>query len=240
MKIFTFLFLFAILCTTSAKSQKTIKGSGYILTQQREVPLYNSIEVNGPLRIFATPDELRPVIIEADNNLFPYIKTEIRHDTLRIFIEEQVYIKTFAVMNIFLSTPNISNLKVENGANIDGSRTPWKNKATTIEANTGTRVKWHLETQMLQVRAEGNTVLTLNGKANIFNLQLEQGALLEAGELKANQAIVKIAGASSKATLDVSGSISYDISQKGRLIYKGTPEVLSADLSSGAKVNRRK
>ena len=92
MKTFTFLFLFAILCTTSAKGQKTIKGSGYILTQQREVPVYNSIEVNGPLRIFATPDELRPVIIEADNNLFPYIKTEVRHDTLRMFIDREVYI----------------------------------------------------------------------------------------------------------------------------------------------------
>lgn len=158
MKTLTFLFLFAILCTTGAKSQKTIKGSGYILTQQREVPVYNSIEVNGPLRIFATPDELRPVIIEADNNLFPYIKTEVRHDTLRMFIDREVYIETFAVMNIFLSIPNISNLKVENGANIDGSRTPWKNKVTTIKAYPNTRIKWYIDTPMLNLTAEGNTV----------------------------------------------------------------------------------
>ena len=220
MKTFTFLFLFAILCTTGAKSQKTIKGSGYILTQQREVPVYNSIEVNGPLRIFATPDELRPVIIEADNNLFPYIKTEVR--------------------NIFLSIPNISNLKVENGANIDGSRTPWKNKATTIKAYPNTRIKWYIDTPMLNLTAEGNTVITLNGNADTFSLNLEQGALLAASELKTKQATVTISGMSSKATIDVSGSISYDLSQKGRLIYKGTPQILKANISSGAKVNQRK
>lgn len=240
MKTFTFLFLFAILCTTGAKSQKTIKGSGYILTQQREVPVYNSIEVNGPLRIFATPDELRPVIIEADNNLFPYIKTEVRHDTLRMFIDREVYIETFAVMNIFLSIPNISNLKVENGANIDGSRTPWKNKATTIKAYPNTRIKWYIDTPMLNLTAEGNTVITLNGNADTFNLSLEQGALLAASELKTKQATVTISGMSSKATIDVSGSISYDLSQKGRLIYKGTPQILKANISSGAKVNQRK
>ena len=240
MKTFTFLFLFAILCTTSAKSQKTIKGSGYILTQQREVPVYNSIEVNGPLRIFATPDELRPVIIEADNNLFPYIKTEVRHDTLRMFIDREVYIETFAVMNIFLSIPNIANLKVENGANIDGSRTPWKNKATTIKAYPNTRIKWYIDTPMLNLTAEGNTVVTLNGNADTFSLNLEQGALLAASELKTKQASVTISGMSSKATIDVSDSISYDLSQKGRLIYKGTPQILKANISSGAKVSQRK
>lgn len=240
MKIFIFIFLFIILFITGAKSQKTIKGSGYILTQQREIATYNSIEVNGPLRIFATPDEVRPVIIEADNNLFPYIKTEVRHDTLRIFIDPEVYIETFAVMNIFLSTPNISNLKAENKATIDGSRTPWKNKTANIEARAETRIKWHVETSVLNVKAKGNTVITLNGNADIFNLELEQGALLAASELKTKQATVAITGMSSKATLDVSGSISYDLSQKARLIYQGTPEILKASISSGAKVNRKK
>lgn len=240
MKIFTFIFLFAILCTTGTKGQKTVKGSGYILTQQRELSVYNSIEVNGPLRIFATPDELHPVIIEADNNLFPYIKTEVKHDTLRIFIEQQVYIETFAVMNIFLSIPNISNLKAENGATIDGSRTLWKNKSTTIEAYPNTRIKWHVQTSMLNVKAKGNTVITLNGNTNTFDLQMEQGALLEASGLKTTEATVTITGASSKATLNVSGSISYNLSQKGRLIYKGTPKVLQANIFSGAKVSPRK
>lgn len=240
MKIFTLIFLFIILCTTGAKSQKTVKGSGYILTQQREIPAYNYIEVNGPLRIFATPDELRPVIIEADNNLFPYIKTEFRHDTLRMFIERQVYIETFAVMNIFLSTPGISGIKAENGATIDGSRTPWKNKHTAIESAADTRIKWHLETSELNVNARGNSVITLKGTTDILDIDLEQGALLAAEELKAKQANVTISGESSKATIQVSETISYDLSKQARLIYKGAPKILQANISSGAKVNRRK
>lgn len=240
MKIFTLIFFFVILCTLCTKSQKTVKGSGYILTQQREVPTYNSIEVNGPLRIFATPDELHPIIIEADNNLFPYIKTEIRHDTLRMYIDNQVYIETFAVMNIFLSIPDISYLKAENGATIDGSHTSWKNKATTIESTTATRIKWHLETTALNIEAQGNSVITLKGTTDKFNVELTQGALLAADELKAKQATVTITGISSKATLQVSDSISYDLSQKGKLIYRGTPKIIKANISSGAKVIRKK
>lgn len=240
MKTFTLIIFFTILYTIGANAQKTIKGSGYILTQQRELPTYNSVEVDGPLRIFATPNELRPVIIEADNNLFPYIKTEIKHDTLRIFIEQDVYIETFAVMNLFLSIPNISNLKVQNRAEIDGSRTPWKNKSTNIEAGAGTRIKWNIETSILNVKAKGNCVITLNGYTNTFNLQLTQGGLLDANGLKAKQANIIIAGELSKATLNVSETISYNLSQNGKLVYKGTPKTLKSSISSGAKVKQKK
>lgn len=239
MKIIALYLILFISGISGANAQKIIKGSGYILTQQREVHIYNSIEVNGPLHVFATPDELRPVIIEADNNLFPYIKTELKQDTLKIYIEPGISIENFAAMNIFLSTPGISNLKATNGANIDGSHTSWKNKQTNIEAYGNTKINWHTLTGTLNVSGQNNVIITLKGTAKTFNLTLGQNSLLDASGLNAVNARMNIS-AGSKATIQVSGTISYDISNKGRLIYKGLPEILKASTTSGGKASKRK
>lgn len=239
MKTALSLFVVFIFWATSANGQAIIKGSGYILTQQREISTYNSIEVNGTFRVFISPDELRPVVVEADNNLFAYIKTEVKDNTLIIYIEDSVYIKKFAAMNIFLSTPHIVKIKVASGASLDGSPHPWKNLRTDIEVVDDSQIKWHPATQLLNIAGRNNADIILKGSTGQLNVELELKSTLEASGLKTQEADIHLS-TQSEATIEVSGKIKYNLQQKSRLIYKGEPKITEALTTSGARVIRKK
>lgn len=239
MKTALFLCIVFAFCAISANSQLLIKGSGYILTQQREVPVYNSIEVKGTFRVFISPDELRPVVVEADNNLFAYIKTEVKNNTLIIYIEDSVYIKKFAAMNIFLSTPHIIKIKVASGASLDGSHHPWKNLRTDIEVADNSQIKWHPATQSLNITGRNNVDIILKGNTKQLNVELKLKSTLAASEFKIQEADIHLS-TQSEATVEVSGELQYDLQQKSRLVYKGEPKITKALTTSGARVIRKK
>lgn len=239
MKATLFLFMLFVFQATCVNGQSEVKGSGYILTQQRETPIYNSIEINGTFSVFISPDELRQVVVEADNNLFPYIKTEVKNDTLRIYVEDSVYIKKYAAMNIFLSVPHISKIRATSGARLDGSPHIWKNTQTDIEAIDNAEVKWHTVTQILNVTGRDEANIKLKGNTGLLNIVLEQKSELDASELKAQEAEIDISN-QSKAVIEVSDKIKYSLSQKSKLKYIGAPNISKAQVSSGSQITGKK
>ena len=68
----------------NAIAQKAgIKGSGYILTQERKTDLFHSIEVSDHISVYIVQGTFGSITVEADNNLFPYIKTEVKNNLLK-------------------------------------------------------------------------------------------------------------------------------------------------------------
>src|SRR5512133_1825579 len=95
--IFFLTVLFGLLSLTSCERWKCVEGSGNRLTETRNpgvffgLESYNDCEIN--IVIDTTLSE--PVInIEADENVLPYIKTEIQSENLIITTQDKKCLET--------------------------------------------------------------------------------------------------------------------------------------------------
>src|SRR3982751_1352355 len=57
-----------------------VKGSGHVVTESRDVPEFSGIDVGGIYKVDVTAQKDFAVVVEADDNLLPLIRTEVDGD----------------------------------------------------------------------------------------------------------------------------------------------------------------
>lgn len=238
-KYITIIILLFLLGTAHAQEVHDIKGSGYVLTQQRETGYFNSIEVSRQISVYIVQGELQPITVEADNNLFPYIKTVIHNKILKIYIPDTVNIVKFADMNVLISMPSIVTLYARQESLIDASPQEWHAGEVKLEATIGSRIKLAIKATALTLKATTSSTVELKGEINQLNADLLTSARLYGRNLQVKKANLTIA-TGARAELKVSNELEYDLNGNARLTYRGNPTVLKAIATSRSKVIHEK
>lgn len=234
------IFLFCLLLQqVEGQSPQIVKGSGYVLTQQRETDYFNSIEVSQHISVAIVQGEFQPITVEADDNLFPYIKTVVRNSVLKIYISDTVNIVKYADLNVLISMPTIRSLYASNNSHIDATPQLWKINDIQIKASENSQIKLHLEAENTIVNGRTSAFIELKGKTRNLKAQLKTAAYLEARNLQTNEANLEMA-IGAKAEINVIRTLAYNLSGNARLIFRGTPTIEKSQLSSGSKIIWRK
>lgn len=218
-----------------SQGQRDIKGSGYVLTQQRETSYFSSIEVAGKISVYISPGELLPVTIEADDNLFPYIKTVVRDDILKIYLSDTVNIVKFADMNVLIGMPKISTLMARQFGYIEGNMSTWVVDTVKIRAASAGRIKLAAKASYIDVKGKTSAIIELKGKTGKLEAELTTAARLYAHELEADRAAIDL-GTGAKAEIRVKQELEYDLGGSSQLFYKGNPRILQDKTTAGSKV----
>ena len=239
MKAIILITLLFFLSPFSIQAQKDIKGSGYVLTQQRELEKFTSIELSSGIDMALVQGDLQPVIVESDYNLFPYIKTVVRDQVLKIYIPDTVRITKYADMNVLISIPTLCDLNAARGSHIDASPELWNVESIRLEATSGARIKIHLKSTQTTVIGKTSGILDIKG--HIVNLKafLKTGARLNAKNLAADQAQLHLS-TGARAELEVRDSLQYNLVGNARLLLRGNPVITHSQLHSGSKLMREK
>lgn len=218
-----------------SQGQRDIKGSGYVLTQQRETSYFSSIEVAGKISVYISPGEFLPITIEADDNLFPYIKTVVRDDILKIYLSDTVNIVKFADMNVLIGMPKVSRLMARQFGYIEGSMSTWDVDTVKIRVASAGRIKLAAKASYIDAKAKTSAIIELKGKTKELEAELTTAARLDARELEADEADIDL-GTGAKAEIRVNHELEYNLGGSSRLIYKGNPRILQAKTTAGSKV----
>ena len=163
------LLLVFYLTISAVWGQKNVKGSGYVLTQQRETADFTSIEISRGIDVAIVRGEMEPITVEADDNLFSYIKTTVKNKVLKIYIPDSVNIVKYASMNVLISMPTLGSLKASNHSRIDAWPQIWNLRTIRLEATTGGQIRIRLKAEDIQAEARTSGILEIKGEAQ--NLQ---------------------------------------------------------------------
>lgn len=231
--------LWAFSCHSYAQTVTNVKGSGYILTQQRETAFFNSIEVSRNISVYLVQGKFQPITVEADNNLFRYIKTVVRNNTLKIYIPDTVNIVKFTHMNILISLPEIKTLQASQASLIEAAPQLWKTPGVQLFASTGSRIRLAVQTSDITVSAKTSAIIELQGKTQTMEARLKTSAQMYARHFQAEEASIELA-TGAKAEIRVNDKISYDLCSNSKLAYKGNPQITKKSVNTGSKVIRDK
>lgn len=189
-----------------------VRGSGNVQTESRDLRDFNAIEAGGIFEVEVIAQKDYDVQIEADDNLLPLIKTEVRNGTLEISTEKRISPKT--PIRIRIGAPDIDNVDVSGAS-----------KLSLV----------NLKNDSLKVEASGASKITLNGETRNLDVELSGASKLDAESLRAENVTVDGSGASS-ASVFVSGDLKVDLSGASKVNYAGNPKNLEKSTSGASSV----
>jgi len=111
-------------CKMDIELPNRISGSGNIISEKREVnKSFNKIYVSNAFDVEVLQANEFEVVVKADDNLMPHIVTEIVDNTLKIKFENNLTIKTYKDITVYVKMPRIEELKATLSSTIDVKNT---------------------------------------------------------------------------------------------------------------------
>src|SRR5215211_3145556 len=150
-----------------------IRGSGVGGSEARYTGDFSGLNVGGVFHVEVTAGKEFSVQVQADDNLLPYIRTEVKDGVLAI--ETTKRIESHTPLRVLVSAPEIERVQVSGGSVL----------SLAGVANS-----------ILEIGASGNSKVTVDGETDEVNLEVSGASSVEAEHLKAQIASVDSSGAS--------------------------------------------
>lgn len=192
-----------------------IKGSGVAASEAREADDFTGVDVGGVFQVEITAGKDFAVLVDADDNLLQYIKTEVNGDVLHIETTERINSTT--PIRVRISAPNIESIEASGASKV--SLAGVKNSNLRVDTSGASKVKIEGETSEVTVEVSG-------------------ASSVDAESLKAKTADVDASGASS-VNLFVTERLVSDASGASRISYSGNPTSVEKKTSGASRVHQK-
>ena len=194
-------------------TKNNIQGSGNIISESRELNNFTSIILLGSIDVNIKTSESNNCVVVADDNLIPYIKTEVVNNKLNISLNESYSSEEKLVVNI--NTPNYDEVSLSGSGNIN--ILDFKNNNLSLNISGSGNITGNGEVETLVVK--------INGSGNLMSK-----------EIKSKSATITING-SGDGEVFASDSISAKINGSGNIEYFGNPENVDSIINGSGDIN---
>jgi len=212
-KIVVLLLVAGGLVLSGCKFNRGIAGSGVRKTEKRELKSFNAIDTTGAYEIDATCQKPASFEIEADDNILPLIKTEVRDGILFVSTDQTYHSSKPTILRITLS--DLNSVASHGAGEI---------KIADDRSND------------LKIESTGAASVVASGAAKSVTISSSGAGKIDTSNLHAEKARVDVNGASS---IDVYASEQLDVSVSGvgNVSYSGNPKVVNKHVSGIGSVS---
>lgn len=204
--------LLCILLAGSATAETELKGSGTVITENRNLEPFEDLELDMVADVTLTKGEKITCTIKADDNLMPLILTELSGKALRIHTRESFSSRVRVVITI--------TLPVLKSATVNG---------------IGTLTLTDVTKDSLVATINGTGTITATGHAETLTAALNGAAALHATGLKTKTTTVTLSG-TSNADVHAIEFLKATVYGTGTVSYTGDPKKIEQSAFGGGKV----
>jgi hypothetical protein len=201
------------------------RGSGNVVTETREVSDFHAIDISYPAQVLVKQGNAESLKIEAEDNLLPNLKTQVKNGTLEIFYKREngKHVNPTKTPIITIVVKDLANVDFTSAGEltIDSLKT----NALDVSLSGAGNIKLDkILVQALSVSLSGAGSSTASGTADDLNLSISGFGDFKGGDLQSKDARVDISGAGS-ATVWVDNNLDAQISGAGSVSYYGSASV---------------
>jgi hypothetical protein len=230
--------LFALVSLNSfAQRWETIKGNGQIKKETREVNNYTSLASHGSMDVQIAYGNSNSVVIEADENLLPYIETTVENSKLSIKTKKNVNLKSSSKIVVHVSMTKINSLQLSGSGNINGSGAFTSDGKTDIGVSGSGNLTLEFESfKDLDLSVSGSGNIDLKSSAtNSINAKVSGSGNIDCSSISSKDVEARLSG-SGNIKVYASNSIDAKISGSGNVYYKGNAQNISSKVAGSGKV----
>jgi len=214
-------------------------GSGKVVTETRKVTDFHAIEISYPGEIVITQGNAVSVKIEAEDNVLPGLKTQVKGNTLEIFYkaENGKHVNPTEAVKITIVVKELDDVQFSSAGEltIDGLKT---DKLDFDLSGAGKVTVSDIETKSLRIDLSGAGSMEATGTADQLEMNISGFGSFDGGDLHSQSASVNISGAGS-ATVWVDDELDANVSGAGSVNYYGSPSTLTKNVSGVGSVNHK-
>lgn len=210
--------LIASICFISCDS---ISGNGNVRNEKRDISNINAVKTSGSIDVEINSGDTYSLTVENDENLIPYIVTEVNNGVLDIH-----YKNGYSIMNdhakVIVTVPTLDKIITSGSGDI--STNGVIKSANEIEMNTSGsgNIKAEIDAPSVKVSGSGSGDIELSGRTKDFNCRISGSGDIKCSNLKSENADIHVSG-SSDVHVFASVSLKVNVAGSGDVYYSGNP-----------------
>ena len=221
----------------NAQNNQKIKGNGKIVTVTRTTSTYDGVAVGGSFNVILVKGKEGKITIEGEENIIPYIKTEIEGDLLQIKFKKNTNINTTKRLTITVYFENIEKVSLAGSGNITSNEITKSNDFAVALGGSG-NITLKVDTNEINANIGGSGNIELIGKSNELTCSIAGSGSIKAYDLNTDTLNANIAGSGS-VNSTVKTKIKAKIVGSGSVYYKGKPSNIDTkSVGSGSVIDR--
>jgi Putative auto-transporter adhesin, head GIN domain len=191
-----------------------VEGNGTIKTDAREISAFESIVCDGGYEVHITCQAQQSVAVESDENILPYIKTEVNGKTLRIYTKGDL--SPSRGIRITIAVPHLEEFTVNGSAEGD------------IQ---------NIRSDSFALSINGSSQLRLDGSADKVKIHISGSGKIDADSLSAGEAKMHIEGSGS-IECRVANLLDARIDGSGNIKYFGEPKTVRQSVNGSGSIEK--
>ncbi|MEO8415562.1 MAG: head GIN domain-containing protein [Ginsengibacter sp.] len=230
--------VFALLSVNAfAQKWEKIKGNGHIKKETREVSNFTSLASQGSMDVKITYGNSNSIVVEADENLLPYIETTVENGKLFIRPKKNVNLQSGSKMIVHVSMTKMNSVQLSGSGNISGSGAFTNDATTDVGVSGSGNLSLNFDTfKDLDLSISGSGNIDLKGNAtNSINAKVSGSGNIDCSDISSNDVDAKLSG-SGNIKVYAKNSIDAKISGSGNVFYKGEAPKISSKVVGSGKV----
>lgn len=246
-----FLLTTLLLFTGCYNSWHPVEGNYNVVTETRQFPDFSVVVNEGEFDVYIIQDGSSEVMIEAESNLIPLIRTRIQGSTLVIDTKDNL--RNNYPMKLYVHTNDIEEVKLSGSGlihaenivtgdfetSISGSGDIFfSGKADAVQCSISGSgsIDLGLDCDELKADISGSGEMAIYGTANHGDFHISGSGSVNAYELTLKECYVTISG-SGNVKVTVEDYLNVNISGSGDVYYMGTPVIETKITGSGSVIH---
>ena len=216
-----------------------IRGTGNLVTEQREVSGFDKVRLDGAGRLFITQGDEESLEIEAEDNIIDKLTSDVQGSTLVLGYEEKPWRTTVIPTNGITYTLTVKDLTglTFNGAG-DLEMDALQTTSLDVEINgAGQLTIDELTAEDLMVHIAGASTISVSGQVSSQEVIIDGTGNYKAEDLKTESTSMDINGIGN-GIVWATDSLEININGGGTVNYYGSPSV-TQDINGLGDINNR-
>jgi len=224
-KLATIIVLISLTITTAQAQwfNKRIRGNSKMTEVTRNVANYNGVGVGGSFDVKLVAGKEGKIVINAEENLIPYLITEVRDNYLKIKWKKGISINSHKRILVTVPFKEISKVSLAGSGDVYTDNSVIKGDKLKVSLAGSGDIKLSLDTNNISASIAGSGDINLSGLTDNFKASIAGSGDVHAFELQAKSADLRISGSGGIRT-SVSDMLKVSISGSGDIYYKGNPK----------------
>jgi Putative auto-transporter adhesin, head GIN domain len=214
---------FAVFSLFSCFRWKTITGSGNIVTEKRELGTFSGVSASGIASVEVKNGPVASVTVEADDNLLPYIDTDVKGGILRVRMKSFSNLKN-CTYKVYVTAPAFNKITSSGAANITSNDVIKNETAVSLSSSGAGSMNLSLDAPEVDASSSGAGNTILKGRTRNFSADLSGAGTINSFELLSENATVEVSGAGD-IKVHASVKLKAKASGAGGVTYRGAAVV---------------
>ena len=232
-RVITLVFL-ALLLINCSKNQ-VIVGSNNIITQEKQLSVYDRIEVLGSYDVIFTDGEVGKIKIKAPDNILPLIQTEVSDVLLKIGTEKNRYKVKEPIIIYVPVDSRLKQVDIKGSADIYSEKN-LETKTLNVGIYGSGDVRLAVDVSSLALEVVGAGDIRVSGRAKDLSIDISGSGDVDTSKLTAEKAVISISGAGDVSAY-VTEDVDVSITGSGDVTIKGNPKKVKQKINGSGGVN---